>query len=342
MATNKHAIIRYQALDKCFRNTGRMFFIEDLVEACSEAILSVDSQCGGVNKRQVQYDIVFMESEAGWSVPLAKHKYGRRLFYRYEDADFSINKQPLNDNEASQLREALLTLSRFKGMPQFEWMDEIIARLESGLELKTVTQKVIGFDENPFLKGLEHISPIYDSIINKHAVSITYKSFKEPNPFTLVFHPWYLKQYNKRWFVFGLNDVYKNLQNLALDRIESIAQTHIAYIENTEIDFDEFFEEVIGVTVDNAKTTEKILIKVANDQWPYIESKPLHGSQKKKGVMDDGVLVEIEVILNYELDATLLSFGDSIEVIEPPVYRQHFAEKVKKMNDLYIKTIKGV
>lgn len=35
MPTNKQAVIRYQALNKCFRNTGRQYFIDDLVEACS-------------------------------------------------------------------------------------------------------------------------------------------------------------------------------------------------------------------------------------------------------------------------------------------------------------------
>ena len=38
MATNKHAIIRYQTLDKCFRNPGRTYYIDDLIQACNDAI----------------------------------------------------------------------------------------------------------------------------------------------------------------------------------------------------------------------------------------------------------------------------------------------------------------
>ena len=38
MATNKHAIIRYQALDKCFRNIGKRYFMDDLIDACNQAI----------------------------------------------------------------------------------------------------------------------------------------------------------------------------------------------------------------------------------------------------------------------------------------------------------------
>ena len=40
MATNKHAMIRYQALDKCFSNWGRNFYIKDLIVACNNALYS--------------------------------------------------------------------------------------------------------------------------------------------------------------------------------------------------------------------------------------------------------------------------------------------------------------
>lgn len=47
MSTNKNAIIRYQALDRCFRRTGKKYFIEDLIEACNEALYDYN----GLNKK---------------------------------------------------------------------------------------------------------------------------------------------------------------------------------------------------------------------------------------------------------------------------------------------------
>ena len=70
MATNKHAIIRYQALDKCFRNIGKRYFMEDLVEVCSDAIYEFSGSDEGVKKRQVFEDIKFMESEIGYSISI--------------------------------------------------------------------------------------------------------------------------------------------------------------------------------------------------------------------------------------------------------------------------------
>lgn len=70
MSTNKHAIIRYQTLDKCFRNTGRKYAIDDLVEACNQSIYDFNGKDDGIKKRQLYDDIRFMESEQGWGIEL--------------------------------------------------------------------------------------------------------------------------------------------------------------------------------------------------------------------------------------------------------------------------------
>lgn len=334
MATNKHATIRYQALDKCFRNTGRRFFIQDLIEACNEAICNFDFNSDGIKRRQIFDDIRFMESESGWSVPLARHKDGKKVYYRYEDSDFSINKQPLNENEKSQLKEALLTLSRFKGMPQFEWIDEMISRLESEFELQADASKLIEFSENKYLKGINFFSEIYYALINRKALSVNYQSYRNPLPQYYIFHPWYLKQFNNRWFAFGMTDS-GSMYTLALDRIVKTEPSDAEFIENHNIDFREYFEDVIGVTIRENSPVLNIRILILHDLWPYIESKPLHGSQKKKETTDKGVIIEISVIPNYELDSILFSYSDGVEVISPPEYREYFAEKVKRLNAIY-------
>jgi len=153
LSTNKHAIIRYQTLDKCFRNSGRNYAIEDLVVECNKAIYEYSGINDGVKKRQIYEDIRFMESEQGWNIELAKKKEGRRVFYKYENPKFSISNQPLNETEANQLREALLTLDRFKGLPQYNWINELNTRLEASFNLKQKSDVIISFEENEYLKS---------------------------------------------------------------------------------------------------------------------------------------------------------------------------------------------
>jgi len=336
MATNKHATIRYHALDRCFSNHGRKFFFDDLIDACNEAIYEFSGIEDGVKRRQVFDDITFMESDQGWSIPLKRIKDGRKVYYRYADKSFTIGNKGINSSEAEQLKDTLSILSRFKGMPQFEWIEEIQIRLEDTFKLKGNTVSIVGFEQNPYLKGLNHFTELFNAIQNQQTLIIEYQGFKQKHTSNIVFHPWYLKQYNNRWFLFGFNDVYKALSNLAIDRIISIAYSRENYIQNKSIDFDEFFEDIIGVSQEPELSTEKVLIKVSNEVWPYIESKPIHGSQKIKNKTDEYTEIELNVQVNYELIALLFSYMYAIEIIEPTALR----EKFKTVSELIFKRYK--
>ncbi len=336
MATNKHATIRYQALDKCFRNPGRRYYIDDLIAVCNNAIYEHAGIEDGVKRRQVLDDIRFMESEQGWSVPLEHIRDGHKVYYRYDDLSFSINNQPLNEIEKKQLKEALLTLSRFKGMPQFEWIDEIATRLDMELGLSINSQKIIDFEQNEDLQGLEHITPLYNAILYGKSLKVCYKSFKQDCIQTIIFHPYYLKQYKNRWFVFGWHGQRNELSNLALDRIDELEEISEPYIPNTEIDFSEYFEDVIGVTIPANVKPEKVLLKITNELYPYIKTKPLHGSQTVKGKTEEKTLIELTVIPNYELEMLVLSYGEGIEVLAPVTLREKIKNRIKLLSEKYL------
>lgn len=332
MATNKHAQIRYIALDKCFSNFGRKYYIEDLVKACNEAIYDFTGKQEGVKKRQVYEDIKFMESLAGYHIDLERFKDGRKIFFKYRERDYSINKSPLNEVEVNQINEVLLTLSRFKGMPQFEWVDEISSRLQSLSRQDDV--KIIDFEQNQFLKGLEYITPLFNAIFFKRVLEVKYLSFKGENEITNIIHPYFLKQYNLRWFLFGLNEKESKISNQALDRIISIKELDYEYKPNTEIDFNEYFDDVIGVTI-LPKPLELVTLLVTNDLWPYIKTKPIHGSQKQPQFTPDGVIIELELIINYEFISVLLSYGERLKILSPVSLINDIKGKLKIMVERY-------
>jgi predicted DNA-binding transcriptional regulator YafY len=336
LATNKHAIIRYQALDKCFRNPGKRYYIEDLIDECNTAIYDFTGNPEGIKRRQVYDDITFMESEQGWSIQLQRHKEGRKVFLRYYDTSFSINNSPLNAEEENQLKEALLTLSRLKGMPNFAWVDEITTRINAGLDFSNQSSKVIEFDQNQYLKGLEFINPLYKSIVNQKVICISYQSFKQDTAQRIILHPCFLKQYNNRWFLFGLNDEYKTVSNLALDRVLEIDETEIEFEEQINVDFEEFFEDMIGVTLPTGGIAQNIVLKINASSWPYIKTKPLHGSQKIKEVSDKFTIIELNLIVNYELISLLFSYAENVTVLKPLSLAEEMKTKVNKLVKNYL------
>lgn len=335
MATNKHATIRYHALDKCFANHTRKYFIENLIDACNEALYEFTGSIEGVKRRQVYDDIRFMESEQGWSIPLEKQKEGKRVYYRYEDRNFSIKNQAITQSEINQLKETLSILARFKGMPQFEWIDEILVRVESSPHLnKNNTPSIVGFEQNLFLKGLDFFGVLFNAILNKKVLRIEYKSFKNNEAYFMEIHPYFLKQYNNRWFLLGLNPKFQKLSNVALDRIVSFEEVDKSYIENQEYDFVEYFEDAIGVSVDGYNT-DRVLLGISKQIWPYIETKPIHGSQKVIERTPEFVIIELQVLLNYELESIILTMGEGMTVLAPDSLRAKIKNRIKAALENY-------
>lgn len=329
MAQNKNAVIRYKALDKCFSNSYKKFYIQDLIDYCSAILTEHFAEETTVSRRQIFDDMDFMKSEAGYDAPLESLKDGRKVFYRYSDLDFSILKKPLNASELNTLNQALETLNRMNNLPGFDWVNTIQTKLNSGLNLNNQANQIISFEENEFLKGLEFLNPLYQFIINKQCLDITYQGFSSIRENIFTISPYYLKQYNNRWFLFGHNHQVEKIQNLALDRIVEIQNSKTEF-EDSSIDFIEYFEDIIGVSNDLEQEAVKIFIELSDAILPYIKSKPIHGSQKLKGN-----ILEITVKINYELQSLILSYGENFRVLQPTSLLNIISNRIKNNNKLY-------
>lgn len=331
MATNKNALIRYKVLDKCFRNPGKRYFIEDLISECEIILLEIDPESNGISRRQIFEDIAFMESKEGWSIDLEKHREGKRVYYRYADNSFSINNMPLNEMEVNQLRAAMDILSQFKGMPQFEWVNEMVPKLQQGITTYQSSTAIIEFDNNQYLKGIEQLGPLYNAIFYKKVLNISYKPFEIDDPFDVEIHPYFLKQYNSRWFLFGYNpENGKYDWNLAIDRIVEIKEIKGKYNKNTKIDWHEYFEDIIGVTKPADSNPEKVVLHFKGKTAKYMETKPLHGSQKSKWIDNKTLEITLSLIINYELERLLLSYADSVSVLKPKTLAISLKNRLKE------------
>jgi predicted DNA-binding transcriptional regulator YafY len=335
MGQNKNALIRYKTLDSCLRNTGRVYYIEDLINECNEVLLDLDPKMEPVKLRQIQYDLKFMESEAGYNIPLVRVSDGkRRKYYRYSDPKFSITNQPLNQIEAEQLKSVLNLLSRVKGIPQYEWITDMIYKLKETYRLNEVSDSIISNDNNEYLKGKEYIGQLYDIILTEKVSEITYKSFQSDENQIILFHPYQLKEFNSRWYVIGKNDDYDSLVNLALDRIVSLDTSTIELDVSQKVNFEEYFDDIIGITKTNEKPI-KVIIKVHPSQINYIRTKPWHHSFTVVDKDVNNFHFSIEVIPNYELETLIMSFGESVEVLQPLFLRTKLRKRVQKLQDAY-------
>lgn len=327
MPNTKNATIRYQALDKCFRDFRHRYYIEDLVDACAKAIYDFSGN-GSVSRRTVLADIAFMESSEGWDIPLARHRDGKRVYYRYEYKDFSINNNDLTDDEITQLDVVISVLSRYRTLPFYEWIEETITNLKYRFAFNASQESIIGFEHNERLKGIGFLPKVIDATTKHQTLSISYRAFKGMTE-DWVIYPYYVKQYNSRWFLFGWNEKYDAISNIPLDRITRLQSLDLPFRENLDIDFEKYFDDIVGVTIPESNVPKtKIRLQFDNDRFPYIVSKPIHHSQT---ILDEEkCMIEINVIPNNELETLLLSFGAQVIVLSPQWYRDKIRDKIKE------------
>ncbi len=340
MAVTKNQIDRLYILDEIFRRwEGKWYTQDDLLDLLNDTLQA--RGISQVSKRTFQDDIKYMMSET-CQAPIEQSYQSRKRVYRYTDPHFSLRSQQLSPLEKKTISEALSLLGSFEGRPDLEWLDNLGPLLQHNQDV-TQAPKILGFQENPDLKNRDLVTDLYKHILAKTPLHIVYRPFHGDIDIHFHVSPQYLKQYNNRWFLLTKDPRYDTLSILSIDRIEQITQTQEISYETVDRDFEDYFYDIIGVSHTPDTPYQRIVLWVSDNTTPYIETKPLHPSQKPvKGdaladlqaaypTLKGGSYIAIKVIPNYELYTQLLSYGADIRLISP----DSIVEKMQShINDL--------
>lgn len=336
MPVNRNALIRYTTIDKCLRNQYRKWTLEDLMDACSDALYEFEGIDKGVSRRTIQLDIQNMRSEKlGYNAPIIVMD---KKYYTYEDREYSITQLPLSEQDLDKLNDAVEILKQFQGFSHFSEMTGLIQKLENKIHTEQSKERsIIHIDRNEDLKGLEHLNVLYQATQLKKVIKIEYQSFTARRSNPIFLHPYLLKEFNNRWFIVGRqNNAKKKLMTLALDRIHSVQlMDEIKFYDDANFNPDAYYKNVIGVTVNEGLLARNITLKLDRKNAPYVLTKPLHSSQEVIHKDKDGITISIKVVPNYELERLLLGFGSSLEILSPPSLRKRISGLLGKAVELY-------
>lgn len=243
-----------------------------------------------------------------------------------------------------KLRQKTLTdlIQKSQGLFPASWLAKFQLQAEEEINGSS-TSPIIAFDSNEQLWNLDLLPTFYHAIRDKQVLKFTYAPYAKPER-TFIFHPHYLKEYNSRWFVFGLAIEGEGKQypsnNCALDRIVSEIEKveKVKYIPSS-VDYSTYFDDIVGVT--RLKGYQKEIIEIeAKDLYTYMRilTKRLHKNQKVLQTWNEQSKTgrfSIEVIPNPELLGLLMSFEGHVEILGN--YRTKYIEEVNNMYNLYKK-----
>jgi predicted DNA-binding transcriptional regulator YafY len=101
------------------------------------------------------------------------------------------------------------------------------------------------------------------------------------------------------------------------------------YVENDEITPAEYYKDVVGVTVGRSLRANNVKLFVSNEHAPYITTKPMHHSQEILEKTEDGIIINLKVQINFELEREILGYAEGMMVLSPEMLRKRIYKKLK-------------
>lgn len=322
---------RIEIIDECFRQRNKKWSIEALLECVNQKL--EDRFEESISKRTLQYALAYLINEK--QAPIEKVKDGLKVLYYYGDVNYSIKNLPLTDEEVVLLKDAVEVIKQIGSTSIAQDAVSVIGKLENTIAENPIANRtLIQFEKQTTATGLEHMDDLFAGVKEKTVLKITYQPFGK-KAYDQVVHPYLLKEYRNRWFLIGRDDKHNTICNLALDRIRTVKPLQTKFKENDLFDPSTYFNNLIGVTFPAGEEISKIVLRVSPGQVPYIKTKPIHLGQETEDLEDGSILVKLNLINNYELRSTLLSYGADIEVLEPSTLRKQIKDILENAKKNY-------
>jgi predicted DNA-binding transcriptional regulator YafY len=300
----------------------------------------------GQSLKRVFFDYLNILKE-GEHAPLKKQydktKFGKTLYFY--DSEFSLTKNPLKSEDLQKVKEALTILKQVEGLPQIGDLTALIAMIEAQTNLKTVdNQPIVLLDHRPSSQGVRWIDKLCPFIEKQIVLEMVYRPFREDKSDharlhgeKIYLHPYFLKESQRYWYLFGWNEQAKKIQNFELHRIVSIKAASGHVFRAAHMNLNTYFEDIYGVTRYEEHSVQLYRIRVSKTIAPYWKTRNLHTSQREVIEDEKGVIFEFKLRWNREWRNLILHYGKNVEVLEPIEFRMSIQQILKESLALYEK-----
>lgn len=212
---------------------------------------------------------------------------------------------------------------------------EVLATAElfsTNFKQKNNALSFVEFENKAAIESIPNFKIVLDAIQQQLPITFNHNSFYHLKESTYSLKPYFLKQYQNRWYVIGETE--KGYRTFGIDRIDNICIGTKKFKPKTEEAKDKF-SHVIGLNYVDHKM-EKIQLSFNISQKPYIISLPLHGSQKEINA-DNGKTFDIELRIhpNFEFRQQILKHGSLVKVLEPKWLAEEIKEDLRKALEYY-------
>ena len=334
MPAHKSKNFRFRILDECLQNTNRTWTLDNLIEEVSLK-LTDEFNVEKVSKRSIQYDIALMRDKppVGYSAPIICVD-GK---YTYSTPNFSIQNCQLSKPDIDNLNEVVNTLKQYKNYAHLGDVLKIIEKIEAIIAINPgPTEEVVSFETSDRLvKGITWLKQIFDAVVQKRVIELTIREYNDSITH-IVIHPYFLKEYNNEWYLYGISEPKHELIVVPVQKIAAISPQIVTFIENESF-LPEYFKALIGITPGDSTKPTQVTLKVTQKLVSEFIINPIHDTQEIVDLGDDGAMINIKVIVNKDLLELILKYGSLIKVEAPDKLRKTVINELKTAHESYFK-----
>lgn len=342
---DKNQYERYEIIDRLLRGTPDGLPLDVLLERLNSS-MSKENQ---IKRRQLQYDLEALKDL--YDAPINNRRGARRI--RYEDASYSIVTYEMKES----LRSMAEQLESIQMNPRLLWLQNLILMLQDSYFTNAMAMEAIDFGDNLEYENSSRVHEFFSYILNKQVLELGYNAgFGKTQK--RVIHPYFVRQYNNRWFLFGWCEQAAKEQkpasgilNLPLDRIDNVKPVSAPYKEVSVQDVKDFkedyFGDIVGVTRIESEGRIPLVLRfdfnsgdekkdnASRRDYYYLRTKPFYpyiSFPSDESIQENGyAMVSMDIIPNKELEGILLRYADTAKIVGPDDFRKKMLKRIQNI-----------
>ena len=243
--------------------------------------------------------------------------------WQYTEPFAIIDHLFLSADDLLDLRIAVLTLAKVNNLERFQRLPEIFERIRKSFRKwvdKEVTEKAIYFDPLPKYNGGVHLSFFLKAIEEYRQVEFQYLAFHSTQPKTVLFDPYFLRHYDRRWYVGGFSHT-QNEHFIRTFPLERIVEKPIlkGFFHDKPKDFDAaiYWKHIYGITQPPNGQVQEVVLAFPPIQGKYFLTTPFFTPYTIVKQSKKELIVSMQLIPNFDLIQKLGSLGKQVKVISP-------------------------
>ena len=217
----------------------------------------------------------------------------------------------------------------------------IRAWMLDALSLNSLLNESAGLKDRIFFENVpsshQYLTTRIPAIRDNRKLKVRYQGYQMDQERTFELEPYFIREFKRRWYLYGHKDYDKDHKPhmYALDRMLEVEVLPSTFKLPEGLDAKAWFRSLYGVRKYDDMKPRRVLLKVYGKQVRYFRSLPLHSSQEEVETHRDHSVFAYHLAPDYDFKQDILSFGDSIEVLEPTTLRQDIFDTINRLSKMY-------